>query len=80
MTEEHKPADFLTIGRLIEDLKSFDNQNLEVAVVLTEGGMTVPIKHLMKLTANERELALLMVERGNVIRALEISEGSEVVQ
>ena len=77
MTEEQKPQ-FLTVARLIEDLKQFD-QDIEVAVVMQGSGMTIPINHLMKLDAQERKLALLIIHEANVRRALEANVAVQVV-
>ena len=77
MTDEQKPQ-FLTVARLIEDLKQFD-QSIEVAVVIQGGGMTIPINHLMKIDAQERKLALLIVHEANVMRALEAGKPAAVV-
>ena len=77
MTEEQKPQ-FLTVARLIEDLKQFD-QDIEVAVVMQGGGMTIPINHLMKLDAQERKLALLIIHEANVRRALDANANMQAV-
>ena len=60
---------FLTVKRLIEDLEQFD-PDIEVAVVMSGGGITMPIVNLMKLTADERTLALLVTPVETVRNAL----------
>lgn len=79
MTEELPAPIYLTVGRLIDDLKEFD-LNSEVAVVLHRGGLSIPINNLMRLTTDERTLALLIVNEENVQKAIELNnKAGEIV-
>ena len=69
---------FLTVGRLISDLQAFD-KDIEVAVVIQGGGLSIPINHLMKLDAQERKLALLIIHEANVRRALDANANMQAV-
>jgi hypothetical protein len=64
---------YLSVARLIEDLKGFNPED-EIAIVLHNGGLSIPINNLMRLTAQDRVLALLVVNEDNVKRAMELIE------
>lgn len=70
-----KPAEFLTVQRLIEDLSQFDS-NIEVAIVMEKGGITMPIVNLLKLVADERTVALLVTPVKAVKIAMDLYDKS----
>lgn len=68
-------VEFLTVKRLIEDLGQFD-QDMEVAAVMEKGGITIPITNLMKLTAEDKSMALLVLPTKAVKTAMDLYDKS----
>ena len=71
-----KPAEFLTVSRLIEDLSQFD-PDIEVAIVMEKGGITIPVVNLMKLTSEDKTVALLVAPVKAVKIAMDLYDKSE---